>query len=65
MVCISVNVDKDGICIDELENLLEVHEHRLLPKTKLRDNTPFRAMVYLVTVFANPTGEVLTPGMPF
>ena len=64
IISIPAAVDKDGISVDHLEELIDMYGTQLSTSDHTAMQTPFSAMVYLVTLFANPSGVSLSPGKP-
>ncbi|XP_068731253.1 uncharacterized protein [Montipora capricornis] len=58
MRVIGVPTDKDGMMVDELENLITEHSNKFRLAT---DEKPYSSMLYCVPTFNNPTGSCLAP----
>lgn len=54
----SVQIDQDGIIVEDLEEKFQ-HYLNVVPST---GRPPLQALVYLITVFHNPTGCTLNEG---
>ncbi|XP_078342371.1 putative HTH-type transcriptional regulator YjiR isoform X2 [Oculina patagonica] len=53
---VSVPTDENGLIVEELDKLLKVHSYR---KRAATEKKPFWGLVYLMTIFNNPTGQSL------
>ncbi len=57
---LAVKTDQFGTDVEDLDRKLT--EYRAQSKIEISDKLPFWTVVYVITVFNNPTGTCLPPG---
>ena len=56
----TVPTDDNGMDMDALERLIT--EYKDKGTTQITDKKPFRALIYIIPFFNNPTGRCMAPG---
>ena len=57
----SVKTDQDGLVVEDLEEKFQEHLGDPSPVHK----PPLQALLYLITVYHNPTGYILSRGIAY